>query len=86
MKTEDHERTAARLQSYTTKAIVVLILYLFFWLPGFIANILFHNEAQRMQRKADESLPGAGCLSVMLWINVALLVIVSISFIISLVA
>ena len=67
----DTERSAARMQSYTGKAILVLVLYLVLWLPGFIANILFHSEARRMEKKAGEGLPGTGCLAPMLYLNLA---------------
>jgi hypothetical protein len=60
---------AARVKSYTGPAILVLVLYLFLWLPGFIANILYYSDAKRMERVAGHSLPGAGCLAVMLWLN-----------------
>jgi len=69
------ERAAARLQSFTTKAVVVLVLYWMFWIPGFIANAVFYNEAKRMERISDESLPGTGCLAAMLWLNAPLIAI-----------
>jgi hypothetical protein len=61
---------AARIKSYTGPSILVLVLYLFLWLPGFIANILYYSDAKRMERIAGYSLPGSGCLAVMLWLNV----------------
>ena len=61
---------AARVKSYTGPSILVLVLYLFLWLPGFIANILYYSDAKRMERVAGHSLPGSGCLTVMLWLNV----------------
>jgi hypothetical protein len=66
---------AARAKSYTGPAILVLVLYLLLWLPGFIANILYYSDAKQTQRVAGYPLPGTGCLAVMLWLNVASLVL-----------
>ena len=66
------ERAAARLQSFTTKAVAVVVLYFVLWIPGIIANVLFHNEATRAERIAGERLPGTGCLRAMLFLNIAL--------------
>jgi hypothetical protein len=60
----------ARTKSYTGSSILVLVLYLVLWLPGFIANILYYRDARQMERVAGHSLPGSGCLAVMLWLNV----------------
>jgi hypothetical protein len=66
---------AARAKSYTGPAILVLVLYPLLWFPGFIANILYYSDAKQMQRVAGHPLPGTGCLAVMLWLNVASLVL-----------
>lgn len=71
MSIAEKQISGARLQSYTTKAVLVFLLYLVIWVPGLIATILFHNEGKRMQRIAGEPLPGVGCLSLMLWLNIA---------------
>lgn len=68
------ERAAARMKSYTGSAILVFFLYGAFWFPGLIANYLFYNEAKKMQRIAGQNLPGVGCLSLLLWINVLAIV------------
>jgi small-conductance mechanosensitive channel len=60
----------ARTKSYTGSAILVVVLYLILWLPGFVANILYYRDARQMERMAGRSLPGSGCLGVMLWLNV----------------
>ena len=75
MAISSEHRAAARLQSFTTKAVAVLVLYFVMWLPGFIANAVFYNEAKNTKREAGQGLPGTGCLAVMLWLNVALLAI-----------
>jgi hypothetical protein len=69
------ERAIARTKSYIGPALLVSIFYGLGWLPGFIANWMYYREAKRMQRLAGESLPGAGCLSVMFWVNLAVLVL-----------
>ena len=61
------------MQSFTTKAVLVLVLYWMFWIPGLIANYLFYREARQTERIAGTSLPGTGCLAVMLGFNVVLL-------------
>lgn len=66
----ESERAAARMKSYTGSAVLVFILYWLFWLPGLIANYMFYNEAKRMERIAGQSLPGVGCLSLLLWLNI----------------
>lgn len=64
------ERVAARMKSYTGAAVVVFILYWLFWLPGTVVNYVYYQEAKRMERIAGNSLPGVGCLSALLWLNV----------------
>lgn len=74
----DFERTvaaqhiaAARAKSFTGPAVVVLILYFFLWVPGFIANVLYYIDAQQTRKVAGTMPPGMVFLSVMLWLNVA---------------
>jgi len=66
------EQAIARSKSYVTPAIIIFFLYGLLWLPGLVANWMYLQDARRMQRIAGESLPGAGCLSVMFWFNVGL--------------
>jgi hypothetical protein len=56
----------ARLKSYTWHALAVALLYLVFFLPGLFANILFLQEARRMEKLAGEPLPGVGVLRTLL--------------------
>lgn len=72
MSITEKQISGARLQSSNTKAVLVFLLYLVIWVPGLIANILFYKEGKRMQRIAGEPLPGVGCLSPMLWLNMAM--------------
>lgn len=69
------ERIAASNKSYTGAAVLTFLLYWLFWLPGFIVNILYYNEAKRTARVAGHSLPGMGCLSIMLVLAVVSIVI-----------
>ncbi len=75
LQVSEAERAAARMKSYSGPAVLVIILYIFLYIPGFIANYLYYKEAQKMQRIAGISLPGQGCLSIMLWLNVVLIVL-----------
>lgn len=56
---------AARLKSYTPHVVLVIILYLFLFIPGLIANVLFHEEGKRMEALAGEKLPGVGALGLL---------------------
>jgi len=69
------KRSAARMQSFTTKAVAVLVLYWVLYLPGLIANVIFYREAKRMEHIADADIPGTGCLATMLWSNIVLIVL-----------
>lgn len=69
-------RTAARLKSYTAHAVVVFILYFVLFLPGLIANVIFHNEGKRMEALAGQPLPGVGALGLMRrWMFIAFVVV-----------
>jgi hypothetical protein len=59
---DDMMRVAARLKSYTGSAVLVFFLYLLFYIPGLIVNVMYYREAKRMQRMAGQGLPGVGCL------------------------
>jgi len=67
------QRSAARMQNFTTKSVAVLVLYWVLYFPGLIANVIFYREAKRMERIADADLPGTGCLATMLWSNIVLI-------------
>lgn len=55
----------AQLKSYTLHAVLVIVLYLFFFVPGLIANVIFYNEGKRMEQIAGVPLPGVGALAVL---------------------
>jgi hypothetical protein len=64
------EQAAARMKSYTGSAVLVFFLYWLLYFPGLIVNYLYYQEAKKMERLAGQGLPGVGCLTAMLWINV----------------
>lgn len=68
----DMERAAARTKSYTGTAVLAFFLYWILWPAGLIVNWVYLREAKRMERIAGESLPGQGCLAIMLWANIVL--------------
>ena len=42
------ERAAARMKSYTGSAVLVMFLYWLFYIPGFIVNFIYYQEAKKM--------------------------------------
>lgn len=66
----DIEFSTARMKSYTGSAVLVFFLYLLFWVPGFVVNYMYLDEAQKMEKIAGQSLPGTGCLHIMFWLNI----------------
>jgi hypothetical protein len=73
---QEFERAVARSKSYIGAAALVFLLYSLGWLPGFIANWLYLQEAKRMENTAGQSLSGVGCLSLMFWLNLIALVVI----------
>ena len=65
-------RISAEQKSFTTPAIITLVLYFVLWLPGLIANIVYLNEANNVQRLSGRAPEGKGCLIAMLVVFVAL--------------
>jgi len=62
-------------KNYLGEALLTLVLYyLGFGIIGLIANILFLNNANRDERMGIITR-NAGCLRVLLWVQVALMVI-----------
>lgn len=58
---------AAAVRSYLTPAIITLILYIIFWLPGLIVNIVYLASANETKRLSGGRKPeGYGCLVSML--------------------
>ena len=57
---------AAFSKSFTTPAIICLLLYIFLWVPGLIANIIYLNEAHKVATLTGTKPEGQGCLVAML--------------------
>ncbi len=62
-------------RSFTGSAIITLVLYFIFWVPGLIANIIFYREAREVRRVTGRAPAGMGCLSVMFWLSVLPLIL-----------
>jgi hypothetical protein len=68
-------RVNAEQKSFTTPAIITLVLYIVLWVPGLIANIVYLNEAKNIQRISGREPEGKGCLIALLAVFVGLPVI-----------
>ena len=62
MGTEVAAALAAQ-QTYGGKAFLVWVLYWFGWLPGFIMNCVYLNEANRFKKMTGVAPSGMGCLT-----------------------
>ncbi|MDO8669945.1 MAG: hypothetical protein Q7O66_00760 [Dehalococcoidia bacterium] len=69
---DDDRRRAAAMRSYVTPAILTLLLYLFLWWPGAIANIVYWQAANNDANLIGRDPEGKGCLTVMVWLFVIL--------------
>ncbi len=59
-------RRAAAARDYTTPAIITLLLYWLFWLPGLIVNIVYWLQASKDQQITGQAPQGKGCLLALL--------------------
>ncbi len=69
---EIERQRAAAARSYTTPAVITLVLYCVLWLPGLIANIVYWLEARKTEQLIGRTPEGKGCLTAMLVMSVAL--------------
>jgi len=60
----------AAQKSFGSKAFLCWVMYWFFWLPGFIMNIVYLNEAKQVEQLTGSKPPGKGCLSLLLFVYV----------------
>ena len=72
MDYETERRRAAIARSYTTPAIITLVLYFIFWLPGAIANLVYLSQARNDRRLTGHQADGHGCLVALAIVFVAL--------------
>jgi hypothetical protein len=49
-------------QSFTTPAVICMVLYCTLWLPGLIANIVYLVEARKARTLTEATPQGYGCL------------------------
>lgn len=63
---EVERRRAAVARDYTTPAVIALVLYFVFWIPGFIANLVYWSHASRDQALTGHPPQGKGCLLALL--------------------
>jgi hypothetical protein len=68
-------RLAGEPPSFTNKAVATLVIYWMFWIPGFVANLLFLSEAKAAERRWGRSLPGVGFLTVLLQVQIILAIL-----------
>lgn len=66
---------ASATMSYTNKAMFTLLLYIFLWFPGFIANIIYLLEANKTKKLTGIAPSGYGCLVTLLVVAIAPLLI-----------
>ncbi|MDI3340700.1 MAG: hypothetical protein QJR03_09225 [Sphaerobacter sp.] len=59
---ELERRRGAAMRTYTTPAVITLRLYWVFWLPGFIANLVYWQQAARDEQLIGRAPDGKGCL------------------------
>jgi hypothetical protein len=55
-------------RSYTLQAVIALIMYTLFWIPGLVLNIVFLNQANKDQGETGKAPEGKGCLVWLLWV------------------
>jgi hypothetical protein len=70
------QQAVAASKSYYAEAFITLVLYWLFWLPGIIANVIFIADARTKSQIAGRSLPGLGCLWILLFFNLVIPAIV----------
>lgn len=55
-------------KSFTTPAVITMILYLVLWLPGLIANLVYLNEANAARDQSGVEPEGRGCLVALVFV------------------
>ena len=66
---------APRLRSFRWQVFFALALYVFFFFPGLIANIIWWNQARNLEAATGIAPRGKGCLTVMLVCAVIMLLL-----------
>ncbi len=69
---EEARFQGAASKSFTTPAIITLVLYFVLWIPGLIANVVYLLEASNVQRVTGRAPEGKGCLVALLVVFIVL--------------
>jgi hypothetical protein len=77
----DYARMAAATRSYTTPAVITMILYLVLWLPGLIANVVYLSNANDDRRVSGVEPQGRGCLIALVVVFGALPLLACVGFV-----
>lgn len=65
---DDQRRLLLSMRSFTTPAVVTLVLYFVLWFPGLIANIVWLREANEVARETGRAPQGKGLLVALFWV------------------
>lgn len=76
MTQDDIRRAIAQNKSFVGAAFITLFCYWLFYLPGFIFNIMYLMDAHKSAKMAGQTLPGTGCLWILLLLHTVGLAIV----------
>ena len=76
----DLDRANARMKSYTGAVVIVLVLYCLLFIPGVIANVLYHEEGKRMEELAGQELPGVRALGILRKLMFVVILVVALVF------
>ena len=60
--TNDIEKAIARQKSYVGAAILTFFMYLLFYLPGLVLNVVYLSSAEKTKDVAGKAPDGVGCL------------------------
>lgn len=66
--TASYAHMAAATRSYTTPAVIVMILYLVLWIPGLIANLVYLHNANEDRDQTGIEPQGRGCLLALIFV------------------
>ena len=58
----DIEKAVARNKSYVGPAVLTFFLYLLFWIPGLIVNLIYFIDARKKAKIIGAKPSGYGCL------------------------
>src|SRR5260370_40342470 len=72
---------AAAQKNYTTPAVWGLLLYFFFWLPGFLVNCYYLYDAYQTRQVLGRNPQGMGCLWTTLFIFVGLPLLIALGLV-----